>query len=62
MLGLRAILETEQLGTPLGRAVLGSAIGLSQSMAVAVSAPLAGLPAILSDALLPDTCAHVICS
>lgn len=54
-------MDTAHSGTPLGRAVLGPAIGLSQSMAVAPSAPLAGLPAMLSDALLPDTCAHVIC-
>ena len=55
-------METGQLGTLMGRAVPGPATGLSQSMAVAASAPLAGLPAILSDVLLPDACAHVICS
>jgi len=40
---------------PAGSTVLGAEPGLSQSMAEASSEDLAGLPAILSDALAPDT-------
>lgn len=44
----------------MGRAVLGPEAGLSQSMAEAASEPLAGLPAALSDVLLPDTCTQML--
>ena len=40
---------------PAGSTVLGAEPGLSQSMAEASSHGLAGLPAILSGALPPDT-------
>ncbi len=40
---------------PAGSTVLGAEPGLSQSMAEASSDGLAGLPAILSGALPPDT-------
>lgn len=45
---------------PTGWAVFDPEAGLSQSMADAASAPLAGLPAMLSDVLLPDTCTYML--
>ena len=45
----------------MGWTVLGPEAGLSQSMAEAEAASesLAGLPATLSDVLLPDTCTQM---
>ena len=43
-----------------GWTVLGPEAGLSHSMAEAASELLAGLPATLSDMLLPDTCTQML--
>ena len=60
LMGLRVEMDIEHLCLPVGWAVLGPAAGLLQSMAEVACEPLAGLPATLSDVLLPDTCTQML--